>query len=418
MRCRLRSVAVVLAFGLVAAGCFGSGEDDPAAGPSPTRGPSDQVTPTPTSTPTPTPEPEPARADPVLDDRWYEDSSGDGIPDFLAEEMGLDPTQDSCAAELDCPGPALAEAMELTQVEENVLLVLDASGSMEGSAGGGVSKMRAAKEALERYVVGTPDHVSMGFMVYGHTGSNRAEDQAESCAGIDLLAPLGEIDHTNVGDVLAQFDATGYTPLAAALEASRDAFAQAEPDARNRVIMVSDGIETCGGDPVAQTRALMDSGIDVTIDVIGFDVPDAETAQLRDIAEAGGGTYIDARTTDDLNTYFETQRQLWLALLDQALCFNRYGNTLHRCYNRLRHDVFRTMKTHIDEAETSEERSLLTARSSEIREDLYAKATEARDRGKDGFREITDMARDVRERMRERYGEDISAEMPCTFGVV
>ena len=64
----------------------------------------------------------------------------------------------------------------------------------------------------------------------------------------------------------------------------------------NKIVLVSDGIETCGGDPVAAAEELNRSGIEVEIDVVGFGVPDDEADQLRDVASAGGGEYFDART--------------------------------------------------------------------------------------------------------------------------
>lgn len=66
------------------------------------------------------------------------------------------------------------------------------------------------------------------------------------------------------------------------------------------MIVVSDGKETCGGDPCAAVRELRAAGIDVRVDVIGFDVGADERAQLVCIAGAGGGRYYDARTPEEL----------------------------------------------------------------------------------------------------------------------
>lgn len=413
-----RTLACTVVLVLLLAAC--TGDDEPTAEPAePTEPPQSAAT-DPSPAPEATEETEPT-AEPVsraLDDRWYEDANDDHVPDFIATELGWDPEGDPCLAEVDCPGPIDATGgLDLAPRQENVLLVLDASGSMAGTAGGGVTKMQAAKDALERYVVGTPDIVEMGFMVYGHTGSPAAEDRAASCEGIELLAPLGEIDHDNVTETLARFDATGYTPLAGALAASRDAFADVEDGAVNRVIMVSDGIETCGGDPVAQARTLVESGIDVVIDVVGFDVPDAETAQLREIAEAGGGTYTDARTSDELSGYFDEQRELYSGLIEQRICLARANHGMTRCYRESNLAAAELMRSYADEADDTGQRdeilrmnSLRNRHYSEVGSTLSAAGVEEQQRLRESIEEAYD-------RMRDRYGEEVSAAFRCTLGI-
>jgi von Willebrand factor type A domain len=65
----------------------------------------------------------------------------------------------------------------------------------------------------------------------------------------------------------------------------------------NMIILVSDGKETCQGDPCAVARSLHQAGIQVEINVVGFDVTADERQQLECIADAGGGKYFDARNT-------------------------------------------------------------------------------------------------------------------------
>jgi hypothetical protein len=409
----LLGLAVALA---LVAGCTGEATDEEpteaAAVPTATPTPEATAEPTPTPTPSPTRTAEPVDRQ-ILDDEWYVDSNGDGIPDFMAVELGLDPEVDTCLAEVDCPGPGTVDA--LAEIQENVLLLLDASGSMVGSAGGGVTKMQAAKDALERYVVGTPDTVRIGFGVYGHLGSNRPEGKAESCAGVEILEPIGAVDHETIGPLLDRFEATGWTPLAGAIAAARGAFEDTEEGARNRVIVVSDGIETCEGDPVAEAQALIDSGIDVVIDVVGFDVPDAETAQLREIAAVGGGTYVDARTTDALRDHFENLRQQWLGLLDQAICVLRSSQEMSTCYNRLRSAAFEQFTAASREATSSEERREIIRLSSEMMDHFRQRSAEISAAGRTGHTELSQAARAVRDRMRERYGEDVSGDLRCAL---
>jgi hypothetical protein len=90
--------------------------------------------------------------------------------------------------------------------------------------------------------------------------------------------------------------AQGYTPIAYSLGQAANDFASG---AKERVIvLVSDGKETCWGDPVLAARALAAKGI--TIHTVGFVVDSAARGQLQAIARATGGTYFDAPVGPEL----------------------------------------------------------------------------------------------------------------------
>lgn len=389
-------MAAVALLALVAAGCDRTGEPPEAAATAPAA---------------PSPSPSPTRDAQPLDDEWYVDSNGDGVPDFIEEAAGYDPQVDDCATEIDCPGPTGTSALKLAR-EQNTLLMLDASGSMAGPAGGGQTKMVAARQALERYATATPDFVNLGFLVYGHRGSNQPSGKAESCAGIDVLAPLGKVDHATFGDVLASFDATGHTPIGASLHAAQDAFAGRE-DADNRVIMVSDGIETCDGDPVAAARSLAEAGIAVTVDVVGFAVEDSDVDQLQAIAEVTGGTYTDAPTGDALRDYFDDLAEHRMALVDQFLCVQGQTNDFFVCAQRYRVDVFDEMQRRANEAEDHAVFTAINEFNSRVTGDLDATRAAFVEQADEQRAEVRDALDEVNRRMRERYGEDLSALLTC-----
>ncbi len=264
------------------------------------------MTASPTIPPTPTPLP--------LDPRWYEDSDGNSIPNFVEEEAGFDPTKDDCSIAV-CNGVEIdiSAVLKAAEQEYNLLLILDASGSMAGDAGG-ESKMEAAKAVLTRYVETAPSFVNIGLLVYGHTGNNTDAGRAESCAGAELLAPLGEFTGNGATDTLNQFQPTGWTPIASALALSRQAFAGQET-ANNRIVLITDGLETCDGDPVSEARALIAEGYSVVVDVVGFGVTPEEDPILSQIAEATGGTYYRAGNRTELDAYFDD----YIDQLEEAL---------------------------------------------------------------------------------------------------
>ncbi len=253
----------------------------------------------------------------VLEDKWYADADQNGVPDFIESELGYDPAKDDCLAKQCGAGAA---GSELLVKERNTLLILDSSGSMAVQLGG-ARKIDTAKTAIKKYVRVLAPAMNLGFMVYGHKGNNTEAGKAESCAGIDLLAPIGQLKRENIDGILAQFQPTGWTPLAASLAKAAEAF-KGKADATNRIVLVSDGLETCGGDPVAVAKQLHDQGLAIEIDVVGFgikeDTPDAQ--QLRQIAHVTGGSYYDAKTASDLDNYFRQQGQALAQQWDAMTC--------------------------------------------------------------------------------------------------
>ncbi len=323
-----RSFAVVCAL-LLVAGCSG-GSDPEVAGPT-TVPPPDAVASAPPAPPeAPTTEaatePEPTEEEDdedvaypstsrlrdlgaaatcdLIGDEYCDDANGNLWPDFVESELGQDPAADECTQD-DCGGATTQEI--LVETQDNTLFILDASGSMAGDAGG-VSKMDAAKQALVDYVSVTPDFADLGLMVYGHRGDNSDAGRAESCAGIETFAQIGDLTPETAADVVGQFSATGWTPIGASLDAAGPVLqAAADADAAeglegatNRIILISDGIETCDGDPVASAQALVDLGIQVVVDVIGFDLAEADRAALQQVADATGGIYRDAANAQGL----------------------------------------------------------------------------------------------------------------------
>jgi hypothetical protein len=88
------------------------------------------------------------------------------------------------------------------------------------------------------------------------------------------------------------------TPLAAAIEAMAGDLAAATGP--RVVVVVSDGQESCGGDPEAAVRALRESGIDVTLNVVGIGLDGENGRRIRRLARIGGGAYFDVRRAGEL----------------------------------------------------------------------------------------------------------------------
>ena len=185
------------------------------------------------------------------------------------------------------------------QNKTNVLLLIDASGSMKASVPDGV-KMELAKESIKKFTENLQTDTNVALLAYGHKGSGNETDKALSCNEIETVYPLGSYEKNGFEKALNSFSASGWTPLANAIEQANYLLANySKEEYKNIVYIVSDGIETCGGDPVAAAKKLNESDIEAKVNIIGFDVDDKGQNQLKQVAEAGGGSYTTVRNQSE-----------------------------------------------------------------------------------------------------------------------
>lgn len=179
-------------------------------------------------------------------------------------------------------------------------IALDASGSMAARSGGS-TRMAQAKTAIEQFVAGLPASATVSLRIYGHEGTNQEAGRMESCASSEVLY-RGAPGDGELTQVLAGVRPVGWTPLAAAIG---DAAGDVPEDSTDAILyVVSDGIETCGGDPVEAATEVAATGVRPIINVIGFEVGEEERAALEAVAEAGGGSYVHATNAHELQRYW------------------------------------------------------------------------------------------------------------------
>jgi hypothetical protein len=170
------------------------------------------------------------------------------------------------------------------------MLVLDGSGSMWGQIDGR-AKIEIARDAIGGMLSDWPANRELGLMAYGH----RREGD---CSDIEVLAKPAPLDRGDIGGQMGTISPRGKTPIGAAVEAASDILASKDVPAS--VVVVTDGLETCGADLCALGEDLAQRGTPLTAHVIGFDVEDAE-GQLACLAKATGGQYLSAENADSLN---------------------------------------------------------------------------------------------------------------------
>ena len=189
---------------------------------------------------------------------------------------------------------------ERTIADENqkmVELILDASGSMNGKLSNGELKISAAKNAVEQLLKNLPENMLLAFRAYGHQSPRKEHN----CEDTQLLVNFDVVSNIRTEAIKQSqnLKAQGYTPITYVLKlASRDF--PADFNGEKVIILVSDGKETCEGDPCVLAASLKKSGASIVIHTIGFGVDSATKGQLECIANVTGGKYFPASNTREL----------------------------------------------------------------------------------------------------------------------
>jgi Ca-activated chloride channel family protein len=179
---------------------------------------------------------------------------------------------------------------------DDAMLVFDASGSMAGTDMNAVRPHIAkVREALAAVLPSVAPRRHLGLMVYG-PGSGA------KCRNIELrLKPGPNSAETIMGEINGVVPA-GQTPLTDAVHHAAEELGFR--DKPSVVVLLTDGEETCGGDPCRLARQLKAEASALTIHVIGFKVtgstwlaPETGSACM---ARETGGLSITAHDKDEL----------------------------------------------------------------------------------------------------------------------
>jgi hypothetical protein len=200
------------------------------------------------------------------------------------------------------PGLATARAQTPTNTV-NVELILDSSGSMAEELESGQTRIDAAKTVLTDVIAQMPEreNVNVGFRVYGHKGNNTEAGKSESCRSTELKVPINGVDKVKLQAEVDAYEPVGWTPLSLSLREAGDDFPDAAENVVNAVVLVTDGLETCGGNPCSASRQIKTGGSAITTHVIGFALNETEQANLQCIVDESGGLLLGAGDADELS---------------------------------------------------------------------------------------------------------------------
>jgi hypothetical protein len=173
-------------------------------------------------------------------------------------------------------------------------IILDCSASMGEKTKEGPTKMTVAKRVVTDLIQKIPDGLNLSFIIYGH-------DRNLRCKAVKVVRPMKALDAAGKNElarVIGRLQPVGATPIALALETAGAELAR--NNAPSGLVLISDGKETCNGDPTA-TAAKLAANPNLTfgVNVIGFDVQDDERAALEEIAKAGKGQYYNAENATE-----------------------------------------------------------------------------------------------------------------------
>ena len=187
------------------------------------------------------------------------------------------------------PRPAVKPVPKKTRI----LFVLDGSGSMLASWEGR-ARILTAKDVLSNMVdsLATLQNVQTALRVYGH----QFDRKHKNCGDTKLEVGFYPNNADKIKERLGAIKPKGVTPIARTLERAAYDFMD-DPNYRNVIIIITDGIESCDGDPCAISQALQKKHIFLQPFIIGLGM-DLNVAEQFNCM----GKFRNAATIDDFKS--------------------------------------------------------------------------------------------------------------------
>jgi hypothetical protein len=192
-----------------------------------------------------------------------------------------------------------------------VAVVLDASGSMLQRLDGERRIVLAKAAVTELIEAVLPDSVSLALRVFGHK-------EADSCRS-DLEIPPAVLNRAAAARKVASIEAMNLarTPIAESLRLmAADVAGRSGP---LLIVLVTDGEETCDGDPAAVIRELAARATDVRVNIVGFAIDELMLQEtFANWARLGNGKYFNASDGAELAASLRESVAVPYAVLNAA----------------------------------------------------------------------------------------------------
>lgn len=188
--------------------------------------------------------------------------------------------------------PAATQIKAAPKQVTRILLLYDDSQSMIAKWETG-TKYDVAKRLVSTILDSlkhTPD-LELALRVFGHTKHFPPQD----CDDTRLEVPFAKDNGDKIKKKLNEIKPSGTTPIAKSLEECAKDFSFG--NYRNIIILITDGIEECNGDPCAVSQALQKKGIVLKPFIIGLGINKDFVKQFECV-----GNYYDAQNEEQFHT--------------------------------------------------------------------------------------------------------------------
>ncbi len=199
-------------------------------------------------------------------------------------------------------------------------IVMDYSGSMS-------YWIAEAKKSMSSIITQLPSGTKIGFRVFGHNGGNNPYspimgkissitkkkkggykvnaslpdylgDVSGSCQSTSQIVKVAQNNPQTLLNGMNSVYIGGSTPLTLALKEAVDVdFATLSTNYPKKIVLITDGVESCGGDPCAYAKNLVKKRRDIIVDVV---LVSAYSDELKCLADTTGGRLY---TPSDLSSF-------------------------------------------------------------------------------------------------------------------
>lgn len=181
-----------------------------------------------------------------------------------------------------------------SQPNKRYVFILDASGSMT-EKWDGKTRMAVAKEKLLQVLGGLPKDVSVGLVAYGN--------RIAGCSSARLYHPIQRGAASIVSQKISNIVPAGSTPIAQTLSVVGEFLLNDVQE--TEIIFISDGVESCDGDPKAVLYQLKNSGKKFRLQVLGIDIDPQGEEDLKRLSILGDGHYYSLKRPEDYDSSFK-----------------------------------------------------------------------------------------------------------------
>lgn len=211
-----------------------------------------------------------------------------------------------------------------------ILFVFDASQSMYGRWQSDM-KITIARKLLSNLLDSLKDipDLQLALRVYGHQKQYPPQD----CDDTKLEIPFAADNTEKIKSKLKTLIPKGTTPISSSLELAAEDFTACD-NCRNIIVLITDGLEECGGDPCAVSKALQKKGIVLKPFIIGIG---------KDFSSAFScvGTYFDAASEQEFHQALNIViSQALNSTTAQVNLLDSYGNPTETNVNMTFYDNF------------------------------------------------------------------------------